>query len=574
MTIPDLRRKDRAAQVGDAEDARRVTAATGWGIGHVWWLWATQVRILIVKDGRITASSDSMDFGLGPVLDTLSDGSFAWWVRFFVAVVDRDDGFRFTQSGFNFDDVDQVWFFGDWPGLDANASTVTDDIIGHPQYSPLDDDELRLLAEWMDRGGGVFAAGDHTLLGASMCSRIPRVRTMRKWTHAQGVPSFNDADRHETLQHGPGSILAWEGDRYPQRISPVYRSHFAHPLVFEAAPHPLLCGQNGILDRFPDHMHEGVVVEDDDVELDEPLGIPGYAGVEYPPFPEVFDPTTAVEPGLVRPRPRPHVIAHGWTTNTDANPRRFGLIGVYDGDPVKIGRVVVESTWHHWFSYNLAGFRSQAPADYRAMQHYYRNVALWLSTPEQRASMLFAATWGVLVGSQPGAFDQVMSIWEIGERVVDVIGRTAPQCILSELVAAFDSVDRFASTEAHGETAERRRNRHRPHLALSAAVVNQAIVGGIAKELLGLAHHHIVERARGRHSVLNPDQIRRHGLAGLAAGRRELIATLADGAAELAALRDVVTYQVDRDTMGEIPIYSDLGEAGPAGHPTDSQQRD
>ena len=32
------------------------------------------------------------------------------------------------------------------------------------------DGELKVLAEWMDAGGGVFATGDHAYLGASMCS--------------------------------------------------------------------------------------------------------------------------------------------------------------------------------------------------------------------------------------------------------------------------------------------------------------------------------------------------------------------------------------------------------------------
>jgi len=174
---------------------------------------------LFVIDGRISEGSGAEEFGLGPVLQTLRNRWFAWWVRFSIQVVRRDPptSFRFTQAGFNVNDFDQIWFFGDWPGLDANPPTVTDDIIGRPQYSPMGDDELKIIAEWMERGGGVFAAGDHSLLGASMCSRIPRVRTMRKWTRAQGVPSFAQADRHETLVHSPQGALAQEGDRMAAR---------------------------------------------------------------------------------------------------------------------------------------------------------------------------------------------------------------------------------------------------------------------------------------------------------------------------------------------------------------------
>jgi hypothetical protein len=54
--------------------------------------------------------------------------------------------------------------------------------------------------------------------------------------------------------------------------------------------------------------------------------------------------------------------------------------------------------------------------------------------PWAACSVLFAATWGVLVVRSP-AFDPVLGIRHLGARVVDVIGRTAPQCILDELVA-------------------------------------------------------------------------------------------------------------------------------------------
>jgi hypothetical protein len=255
----------------------------------------------------------------------------------------------------------------------------------------------------------VFAAGDHALLGASMCSKIPRVRNMRKWTRAQGVPSFADPDRHETLVHDlQTGELAWEGDRWAQQIWPVYRQDPSDPTFIHRFPHPLLCGRNGVIDRFPDHMHEGAVIEDDQVRLDEPLGIPGFDGEEFPFVEPVVGGAAALASDTFGVRPRPQVIAHGLTTNLDGSARRFALIGVYDGDPVGIGRVVVESTWHHWFSMNLVGFQEQVPGLYTGMQTYYRNVALWLSTPAQRASMLFAAIWGVLVGKHPGAFDSVM----------------------------------------------------------------------------------------------------------------------------------------------------------------------
>ncbi|MDQ3505716.1 MAG: hypothetical protein M3446_08470 [Actinomycetota bacterium] len=535
-----------------------------WGIGDVPWLWGTRIRILFVIDGRIVESDSAEKFGLGPVLSTLRNPWFAWWVRFSVHVEKRDSpsSFRFTQDGFDIDAFDQIWFFGDWPGLDANLPTAGDDLIGLPKYSPMGDDELKILAEWMERGGGVFATGDHTLLGASMCSRVPRVRTMRKWTRAQGVPAFSGAARHETLVHLGEDRLAEEGDRWPQRIYPVYRVDTSVPWLAGRSPHPLLCGENGVIDRFPDHMHEGVVFEDQDVRLDIPLGIPGFEGVEYPSVPIVIGPTDATARSAAPPgsepfenRPRPHVVAHGLTTNEDSPPRRFGLIGAYDGDPVGLGRVVVDSTWHHWFSMNILGFRDEAPHLYRGMQNYYRNVALWLATPEQRASMLFAATWGALVGKHPGAFSHALTIWELGERVVDVIGRTAPQCIVSELVGVF-------ARSQPGQTRDAMGRIDGPRLMPAASTVNQAIVGGIARGLLDAAHQHITERAYGRESVLDEEAIRRGGLEGVVAGTRALTEAVTESAAELVDLATGLSDPAGRLREREIPIGGGWGDGG------------
>jgi hypothetical protein len=528
-----------------------------WGIGLVPWLWATRLRILFVIDGRINEGRGAEEFGLGFVLETLRDPSFAWWVRFEVEVVRRDEprSFRFTETGFDIDNFDQVWFFGDWPGGVANDPTVGDDVINNPEYSPLSDDELRIVAEWMGRGGGVFATGDHSLLGASMCYRIPRVRTMRKWTRAQGVPSFGGEDRHESFVRVPGGgPVAWEGDRWPQQIFPVYRQPGPSTL-FGEFPHPVLCGQYGVIDTFPDHMHEGGVIEDDDVELNRPLDIPGFQGAEYPVAqPEVIAAAApGVGPHVFGVQPRPQVIAHGLTTSVEAEPFRFGLISVYDGDPVKVGRVVVDSTWHHWLSLNLVGFRAEAPGYYRRMQDYYRNVGLWLATPGQRASMLFAATWGALVGKQPGLFSRFLGLWDLGERALDVIGRTAPQCIVSELVATF----LVNPGETVAGESRRPTGRFTPPMT---KMVNQAIVGGIGLSLVDLAHHHIVERAHGRVTEIDRQSIRDRGLSGVADGQRALIAALDEFGAAFGALRDGVERRLEGNAYREIPIDSDSWE--------------
>ena len=119
----------------ELSDVNAISPVEVWGIGDGPLLWPVRIRILFVIDGRINDSSDPTKFGLGYVLETLRDQWFAWWVRFEVVVMKRDDGFRFTQDGFDINGFDQVWFFGDWPGLLANDDAVGDDVIGDPDFS-------------------------------------------------------------------------------------------------------------------------------------------------------------------------------------------------------------------------------------------------------------------------------------------------------------------------------------------------------------------------------------------------------------------------------------------------------
>ena len=162
-----------------------------WGVTARTGMWPVTIRILFVIDGRIVLNKDPNAFGLGYVLETLR-ATWSYWVGFEVDIATREEsisedalggdavrhcGFRFTSSDFDIDRYDQIWFFGDQPN-ETDGSDATTDAHILPPYT-LDDDEARLIAMWMDRGGGVFATGDHNVLGASLCSRIPRVRTAR-----------------------------------------------------------------------------------------------------------------------------------------------------------------------------------------------------------------------------------------------------------------------------------------------------------------------------------------------------------------------------------------------------------
>jgi hypothetical protein len=82
-----------------------------------------------------------------------------------------------TTSTVNLSAYDEIWLFG-YTGVNP---VPNEPITWDPNWAYLGDDELAALTTFMNRGGGILAAGDHASLGAVLCGRIPRVRTMRRW---------------------------------------------------------------------------------------------------------------------------------------------------------------------------------------------------------------------------------------------------------------------------------------------------------------------------------------------------------------------------------------------------------
>src|SRR3990170_2282715 len=132
---------DREDSLMSTVDKSRDDLRSAWGITPGYWLWSSHMRILFVIDGRINLSSQRGKFGLGLVLETLRT-PFSWWTSFTVDVAKRDtpmeseignlEGlaycpFKFTDTGFDINAYDQIWFFGDNPYDD---SATDNDIPG------------------------------------------------------------------------------------------------------------------------------------------------------------------------------------------------------------------------------------------------------------------------------------------------------------------------------------------------------------------------------------------------------------------------------------------------------------
>lgn len=365
--------------------------------------------------------------------------------------------FRFDNPGFSLDSYDQCWFFGFWPGnpdLQGQLSPPSHRV-------PLSVAELKLLTAWMNAGGGVFATGDHGFLGNHLCRDIPRARQMRHWFDigTDLVPSAMGSDRIDTtvpvrtFNGQPGVVFDDQSDNTPK---PLHLKRYSlwdgilrlnqPPSPYKlatsrSAPHPILCSPLGAINILPDHMHEGLVREDDEVELgnSDLNGKKEFPGGAQGPKPEVIAWATV----------RGGKVVYNDNGNPSVTHRVVPTVSVYDGELAKVGRVVVDSTWHNWLDINVRGTGASGRPNPQTGQleqatgllgknlelvhNYVRNIAQWLATPDQRNSMRNGYFLHVVVNT--GGWSEVSHVpLLIGEHATDVLGRVASVCSLSALV--------------------------------------------------------------------------------------------------------------------------------------------
>lgn len=371
------------------------------------WIYKTYVDILFVVDTEI-ATQPGAGFGVGHIINLIRTSSVGC-MHFRVDIALRNGvtpavvaspapfgpkyvGFRFDMKDGATDVVDkyeQIWCFGFKP---SNSGSANDAEIDLGTSFPASNAELAKLATWMkNKKGGLFGTGDHHFLGASMCRKIPRLGTMRRWTNADGVPPIGTSARIDTLRPpspayepgapgGPQDLEngAHQGDLKVQPIQWVAWQWSWWPIVLRKRPHPLLCHPSlGPINVMPDHAHEGLCVEN------PPLGgTYNFDGAgaqpEYPP---------AIDGGA---QPKPEIIAFGSTLGDPpynffkgGQPARakFPMISAYDGHRAGVGRVVTDSTWHHWMDVNIEQIMNADTADWKLIKRYFINLAVWLNPP-------------------------------------------------------------------------------------------------------------------------------------------------------------------------------------------------
>jgi hypothetical protein len=195
MTPQDADRENRAilAEVLKQTDVLRADPLAI----YPWLLRPCRVRTLLVTDGGLDFSAQS--FGLSTFISVLVNDDRPY-VEFDVTLAHlRSDvtdaqvsapGAVRSIKDFRFDDpkhfdpsmYDQVWLFG----IDSfyHQSAYATRLANQGAYPAdrLSDRELRNLSAFMNRGGGLFATGDHGLLGRGLCGSVARARSMRRWS--------------------------------------------------------------------------------------------------------------------------------------------------------------------------------------------------------------------------------------------------------------------------------------------------------------------------------------------------------------------------------------------------------
>ncbi|HEY6806245.1 MAG TPA: hypothetical protein VI306_21885 [Pyrinomonadaceae bacterium] len=322
---------------------------------------------------------------------------------------------------------DEIWFFN-YAQMDGKPC----------DFYELTEPEIYDLRDWMDTGGGVLVTGDHSLpssiepdpthasyitLGRALCHKIPRAGKFRTWvgppTSENQDPPLEERDNYNT-QEGTSDLdnPKFEADGLPQLLR----------LKDPAKPHLLFSWrllQNNTFEPiqfFPDHSHEGQLI------------IPALTADEWPAH-----------------SPVPEIIAWG-SDKRPFNPKReYPIVAVFDGDPAGVGRIVADSSFHHYTKNNLNNIPDRCcgknlPDSESALDQiaqFYGNLAYWLAPNSFRAKV--AQNLLFRIARNPNVF-------EVRGSSLAVLGTAALYAITSHIGKS--NVQRILSDVPEGDTNE------------------------------------------------------------------------------------------------------------------------
>ena len=382
---------------------------------------------------------------------------------------------------------DEIWFFG---LHQANTERFSLGVFRGGPDSELSADEIDELNNWMKveggSGGGVLMTGDHNNpappnwlrngsaetaaepeflgLGRAIGRCVPRAGELRKW---EGPPSSRAEDCLNTL-----TSAGFQTDRVPQQLIHISVNADGEPDP-KGQPHPLFFYQRGcFIDIFPDHRHEGKLV-----------------------IPDVLN--TTVWPVGKNGQPRPCIVAFGTDKRTGD---KIGLVTAYDGDRAGVGRIVADSSWHHYVNINLKGFPHPAPplSDSDKIGQFYGNLAIWLAPIHKRRQMAQAmyrelADYTLLLDPHNNPI-------RTGEIAYSLLGRSTSPCEMHELLRAFGQppLGHVHSSDCPGDHV----NKEQEALGLVVDSYQQAMILA-ERETIGQRLTKVKAAAAGSTNIIN-----------------------------------------------------------------------
>ena len=463
-----------------------------WDKHFPWWRLPSKVRVLVYADGPVHFNGGSF-LGLQYVYNLLKSRSY-FYVDFQVDFAHRDGtdptatipgAQALTSPTLDLmNKYDEVWFFGfnDAPNLTAAELTLLDQFMAAPKQ------------------GGVLVTGDHASLGRGIAGQITRAGTMRLYPAPPNFPP----GWNTTVEEGPDANTTFDfedqSDDKPQTIR-YARYSLGSLLVFQNRyrPHPVLCGPDGPIDVLPDHQHEG----------------------------EALAPTVAAGdpkwPAKAGHQEAPEVIACGRIKDPAAtnHGHEIGVISAYNGHNVDVGRIVADSTWHHWFDINLTGI-ADPPSPYagfdatpagqaslKKIDAYFLNTGVWLAPPVRQAEMRNAAWWSVLWTDHIVELSPDLPIAWLGGAAIDALGLRASRCTVTEWILDWPI---FKEKIPRWEWPQ-----WREKLLLIDLPFERYVAGGILKQLMTEVGPHS-PKARFPDKALQDEQLSRVMRAGVDIG--------------------------------------------------------
>lgn len=298
-------------------------------------------------------------------------------------------------------DFDELWVFGFIE-------------LAEPPFT-LDPEEQDAVQHWMNDGGGVLITGDHSITrddrqcaadhdtffahGRAIGDSIRRARQMRDWA---GPPTACSDTSIETRDN----FNTEEGED-PDRLDSLLLDIDSSPqrLLKEPTTHPLFMdGAGGRIKRLPDHQHEGKLTRLEQLNEEWPEG-----------------------------SPLPTIVARGIDKRFPEKPRIYDLVSAWDGTKVGVGRIVADSSFHHYLNSNLKGLNALdccghplPGTDLDQLAQYYLNLVYWLAPTHRRTEIKLNLL--LLAAFHP----DVLEIRGTGTRQLGTTGRFALQAQFGE----------------------------------------------------------------------------------------------------------------------------------------------